>query len=374
MKTMDVPDSGRPTVRLTLMRRRQSAALHFDHWRGALRRARRSTESRRFALLILVAALTAPLSADQTSPSAATGVGGLGPAMTNWVAPSPAAPVTNAPPPVVVPVTTNATVRPNVATNAVPAPTGVAVHGLFNDIGQGKFSVAGRVLKLPAPEAAPTNEPAGQWHRAIDFGMNLSKGNTDTLRYSLTMSGVRERDEDLTSIRAHGVYGESEGIKDTQNASARARYERQISKRTYGLGYADWLTDPIAGTDVRATAIASPGWHLIRTERSILNVEAGAGFLDEKKSDDRSGFAAGRLAMSVERLLNTHVLAWGMAEYIPKFANRNVFFVNSEAGVASMLARNLTLNVILADRYDNAPATGSKVNDLNLTVSICLNF
>ena len=239
--------------------------------------------------LSLAALAGVPLCAQQTTPS---GVGGLGPAMTNWVVPPPVIPViTNAPPPVVV---TNATVRPSiVTTNAVPAPTGVAVRGIFSDVGQGKCSVAGRALKLPALEAAPTNELASAWRRAISFGMDLSKGNTDNLRYSLALSAVRERDVDLTSFRAQGIYGESEGTKDTQNASARARYERQLSDITYGLGYADWLTDPIAGTDYRVTGIASPGWHLVRTERSILNVEAGAGYLDEKKSDDHNG-ALGR--------------------------------------------------------------------------------
>lgn len=204
----------------------------------------------RLALLILLAALAAPLRA-QTSDTSA--IGGLAPAMTNWVVLPPVIPATNVPPPV---VTTNAIVRPSTTTNAVSIPTGGEVRGIFTDAGQGKFSVSSRILKLPAPEAPPTNAPAPAWRRSVDFGMNMTKGNSDILRYSLAASAIRERDTDLTSIRGQGVYGESEGTKDTENASARARYERQIAKRTYGLGYADWLTDRIAGTDYRVTAIA----------------------------------------------------------------------------------------------------------------------
>ena len=362
MKSEDVAPSGHPPTHPAPTRRRLSAALHFHHWRGPLGRARLSTGMVLFVVLLLSGLSLAPLLAQQTSTTDTNGPGGMVPALTNWVV---APPATTA---------SNAVVRPIAVTNAPPALSGGAVRGIFTDVGQGKFSVAGRVLRLPAPEAAPATGTTSTWHRAIDFGMNMSKGNSDTLRYSLGMNAIRERDEDLASIRARGVYGESSGTKDTENASARARYERMLSKRTYGLGYAEWLTDPIADTDYRVTAIVSPGWHLMRTDRTILNVEAGAGYLDERKGDLDDGFAAGRLAASAERLLNTHVLAWSVVEYIPKFSDRNVFFVNSEAGVASMLARNLTLNVCVADRYDNAPAIDTKGNDLNLTASLNLCF
>jgi len=327
----------------------------------------------RAALILILASLAiAPLLAQQTSTTDTNGPGGLAPALTNWVvAPPVVTPATNVAPPVVA---TNVPVRTTTGTNAVPTLTGTTIRGVFSDAGPGRFGIAGRVLKLPAPEAAPAPATTSAWHRAIEFGMNMNKGNTDTLRYSLGLNAVRERTEDITSIRAQGVYGESEGTKDAENATARARYERQLSKHTYGLGYADWATDPIADIDYRVTAIASPGWHLIRTDRSILNLEAGAGYLDQRKGEVQEGFAAARLAAWAERIVNAHVLAWCAAEYIPKFADTSVFFVNSEAGVASMLARNLSLNVTMADRYDNAPAPDTKNNDLCLTVSVNLCF
>lgn len=319
------------------------------------------------AFLPLVLLLAAPLHAQNSGASAAGSTSGAGSTTTNHV---------TAPAPVVEP-TLPATNAP-AATNAIAVPppgrSSVPVRGMFLASGQGKFSVSGRVLKLPAEPAEADTVPATAWHRSIDFGMNLTKGNSDTLRYSLAFDAVRERDDDLVRLRAQAMYGESDNTKDTENASARARYERRLSPRTYGLGYADWLTDTIADTDYRVTAILSPGWHLIRTERTVLNVEAGAGYLEEKKSDTEDGFAAGRLAASAERLLNAHVLAWCAAEYLPKFADTSVFFVNAETGIASMLARNLSLHLTLSDRYDNAPAIGRDKNDLQLNAALSLNF
>lgn len=332
-------------------------------------REARSFTSRPVPTLAGLAALLFPLLAVLPVPSArADATDGLIPVLTNTVTPAPT-PVPAPPPPAV----TNVTVVTNVAPT-LPGPSGAAVRAMFLQPGQGKFSVAGRTLALPAQEPGPTNGPATPWRRAIDFGMNMTKGNSDTLRYSLALDVVRERDKDLIRLGAQTLYGKSEDTKDTENASARTRYERQISPRTYGLGYADWLSDTIAGIDYRVTAIASPGWHLLRSPRSILNVEAGAGYLEEKKEADREGYAAGRLAASVERLLNEHVLTWCAVEYIPKFADMSVFFVNTEAGVASMLARNLTLKATLEDRYDNAPAPDVKNNDLYVSTALSLNF
>ncbi len=283
----------------------------------------------------------------------------------------------NATPPttpvVTTPTVTNAPARTNAAT-ATPGPSGAAVHAVFLQPGQGKFSVAGRTLALPAQEPVAADTPAPAWRRAIDFGMNMTKGNSDTLRYSLGLDAVRDRDRDLVRLGAQTQYGKSDDTKDTENTSIRARYERQLTARTYALGYADWLTDTIADLDYRLTAIVSPGWHIERSSSAILNIEAGAGYMEEKKQADREGFAAGRLAASVERLLNAYVLAWCATEYIPKFADTSVFFVNTEAGISSKLARNLCLKVVLEDRYDHAPAPDREKNDLQVSTALSLNF
>lgn len=335
-------------------------AFPTDHVRVRPRRRMRAFACTGLALLATLYPLACARAATNN-----LGPGNLMPGSTN-AATAPRVPAT---------VVTNTPAATNIVPKVTPRPTtGITVQGVFLDSGEGKFSVSGRVLKLPAPEPASADETNSPWRRSIAFGMNMTSGNSDTLRYSLGLDVVRERDEDLARLRAQGMYGESSSQKDVENASARLRYERQLSRRTYGLTYADWLTDTIAGTDYRVTAIASPGWHLLRTQRTILNVEAGAGYLEQKKSDDTEGFAAGRLAASLENLLNAHVLAWCAAEYIPEFADPDVFFVNAEAGIASMLARNLSLHVTLQDRYDNAPAPDRKGNDVYLTAALNLSF
>ena len=268
---------------------------------------------------------------------------------------------------------------PSISTNAAsPAKTrpldnsGTSLLGAFGGHSGGKFSISGRTLRLPTPTSTPHADR--DWRRNLDFGMNQTKGNTETLRYSLGLDALKEEDADLFRLRAKGLYGESDGNKDTENAYAGFRYERLLNPELYALGNLDWITDTIADLRYRVTAIASPGWRLIRTEETLVNLEAGAGYIQEKKDSEEKGYAAGRAAITIERVANAHVILWCAAEYLPKLADPGVFFVNAEAGAASYITRDLSLNICYQERYDSTPVEGKKNADTILATSVSLNF
>lgn len=282
---------------------------------------------------------------------------------------------TNTPPEViptleVPPVVTNQI--PVVKPKIIPKSSEIAELSTFFGGLDGKYSVSGRTLKIPAPAA--TVREATSWKRNLDFGMNMAKGNSDTLRYSLGVDAVKEQDANTIRIKAHGTYGESDGVKDTENAEGTARYERLLTPVVYALANMDGATDPIAELDYRVTGILSPGFRLIHSNTTILNLEIGAGYVDEKKDTSQDGYAAGRAAITAEKLLNDHVLGWATAEYIPKLADTTVYFVNGEVGLAAYITRDLSLNVCYQERYDSAPVEGVKSSDTILSTALSLNF
>lgn len=299
-------------------------------------------------------------------------------------APSHATPSTSTTPPAVSTPSlslTNIVIEPTPAlTNQPPlivtppktpfVPTGTDVRSSFS----GKFVVPGRTLRLPAPESEDTPQRPDGWNRSLTFGMNMTQGNSDTLRYGLGLDAAKERQQDTTRLRARAVYGESDGQKDTENATAFLRYDRQLNRRFYALGNIDWLTDSIADIDYRIIGILSPGVHLLRSDYTVCKLELGAGYLSEKKGSGTDAFAAGRAAGLLEHVLNAHVLTWASVEYLPKLADPNVFYINAEIGLVAMLTRDLNLNVSFEDRYDNAPAVDRVSNDLTFTTAVSLRF
>lgn len=312
-----------------------------------------------YAVATLVVLSSLPAAAQGTAPADGSTVTNTFPdTITNEVPV-----ITNA-----VPVTTNVT--PIVRPRAIPS--GATMLNSFGGQWGGKYSVSGRTLRLPAPEA--TTRQKESWRRCLDFGMNQTRGNSDTLRYSIGLDAVKEQDNDLMRLRGRGNYGESEHVKDTENAEATFRYERLLRPKVYALGNLDWYTDSIADLQYRVTGILSPGLRLIRSETSLLNVELGAGYIEEKKSDIVDGYAAGRAAATVEHILNAHVLVWCTGEYLPKLEDPGIFFVNAEAGLASYITRDLSLNVCYQERYDSSPGDGKKSSDTILSTALSLNF
>lgn len=290
----------------------------------------------------------APLFAQSTNETAAPAV-----VLTNQ-----AVAVTNEPTPV-APPPLPPSLRPDLA-------------AAFTSTQVGRYGAAGRVLKLPVQTIAGSN--AREWRRSFEFGLSMTQGNSDTLRYTAGLNVTRDRDADLTQFKANASYGESEDVKDTENATAMARYGRDLSKSAYALASLDGGYDSIADLDYRLSFILSPGLRLIRTDRTALNVEAGAGYLEEEKGGVSRGFAAGRLAGALERILNPYVLAWCAGEYIPKLSDTGVFFANAEVGLVSFLAQNLSLNVVFRERYDSDPVPGKTASDAALTTSLSITF
>ena len=265
---------------------------------------------------------------------------------------------------------------PAVAPEPTPPPAPPTLRpdlaAAFASCQAGRYGTAGRVLKLPAAPAA--RDGGKTWRTSFECGMAMASGNSDTLRYTAGLNIARDRDADMTQFKAFGSYGESERVKDTENASAAARYGADLTAQAYALASLDWAYDSIAGLDYRVSSILSPGFRLIRTEKTALNVEAGVGYLEEKKGQTSRGFAAGRMAASVERIINPYVLAWCSAEYIPKLSDPGTFFANGEAGIASLLAQNLSLNIVFRERYDSDPLPDKSGSDTLLTTSLGITF
>ncbi len=310
-------------------------------------------------------------------------IGGLTTGVTN-APPVPARTPTNALPPVTIgepplpPVSTNVsppadTNRPAATPPKVPmGASGSALLDTFGGAQSAKFSIVGRTLKLPLLEEVPPEHDV--WNRHVELGMNASRGNSDTLRYASALETVRETELDLIRLRAHAAAGESEGTKDTENMGAHGHYERMLSGKLYALANLEWWRDTIALVDYRVTGIVSPGLHLVRTEKSLLNVEVGAGYIGEKKDGEEDGYAAGRVAVMFEHVLNPFVLAWFSTEYLPKVMDPEIYFVNAEAGITSGLSRQLHLNVTLQERYDSAPVDDKERSDLVMAASLGIGF
>jgi putative salt-induced outer membrane protein len=241
----------------------------------------------------------------------------------------------------------------------------------FRSVGGGRFSVSrtDRILKLPEK---PLQKKNGEWVRTVELGINTASGNSDILRYDGSFSLRREDERNLYWLKVGGRYGKSEGVKDTDGAQGEGKYERSLTERVYASLNGEVLRDRIADLSYRALGNVSLGRHFIWTDRTVLNLEMGPGYVREKKGNMTDGFAAGRVAQYLEKLLNSSVRVWQSAEYVPNLEDTSVYYANAEVGLETLLVLNTSLKFVVQDRYDSSPAEGKKRNDL--TTLTCLNW
>ncbi|MFH0880735.1 MAG: DUF481 domain-containing protein, partial [Lentisphaerota bacterium] len=191
------------------------------------------------------------------------------PVVTNYVAPVAQPPLsTNAALPIMVEPD-----RPSKVKVSLP---GAELQNAFTKIAAGKFSVSGKSRVLKIPEKEPRRKKSDDsWRRTLEFGVNTSKGNSDTLRYDGSIGASKETDKNFYWLKAGGRFGESEGQKDTENAYGEGKYERSLTERMYAGLDGHVFHDQIDALSYRFRVNLLMVRHFVCTEISVLSAELG---------------------------------------------------------------------------------------------------
>ncbi len=255
---------------------------------------------------------------------------------------------------------------------APPARRGAELSDAFKGAGSSLYGVKGRSIKLPAKKSVKREK--GAWRREFELGVSTAQGNKDNLRYDAALEAAKETENNYFFLKAAGRYGESDDEKDAENATGEAKAQHRLTERWYVAAEANVYHDQIADLAYRARGSLSLGRYFIRSDRTILAVETGPGYVAEKKGGEQDDFMAGRVAQHLEFLVTPSLQVWQAVEYIPSFEDARVYFINAEAGLETVLVPDLSLVFTVEDRFDSNPAEGKERNDLLTSTALKWKF
>ncbi|MGD9874488.1 MAG: YdiY family protein [Kiritimatiellia bacterium] len=235
-----------------------------------------------------------------------------------------------------------------------------------------RFGVSGRVHKMPDKKSKKREK--GCWRGKLDIGVSTASGNSDILRYDGSLTASKETEENYLFLKGAGRYGECDQEKDTENATGEAKYQHRLSDRMYSSLDGHIMHDGIADVSYRARGSLSLGRKFIWTDRTVLAIEAGPGYVEERKGGEETGFVAGRAAQYLEILITDSLQIWQSAEYVADITDSAVYFINAEVGLETVLVANMSLRFTVEDHYDSNPAEDKESNDLLTTTSFVWNF
>jgi putative salt-induced outer membrane protein YdiY len=199
----------------------------------------------------------------------------------------------------------------------------------------------------------------------------VTSGNSDTANVNATLSTVRKWTRDEFMANAFLNYGTTDDEVTASQEGGSVQYNRLFSERFYGFARVDVLHDDVADLAYRVMPSIGAGYYFIKDEKFTLNGEVGPGYVWEKYfSESRDEYASIRFGEKFTWQISKAARFWQGFEYTPQvtdFGNYQLFF---EAGIATKIAGNLDLRLVVTDIYRSEPAPGKENNDFTLAAGI----
>jgi len=138
------------------------------------------------------------------------------------------------------------------------------------------------------------------WDGGVDAGFELTRGNSETRNFRLAFRAGRKRAGDELSLYAQSIYS----IDDLPNAqphitanenSGGVRFAHDLTKRLFLFSNTDFMSDGLQDLNLRFVLGGGIGYHVIKRERTTLDLLGGMNFTHEDYVEIQRNLAAGQV-------------------------------------------------------------------------------
>lgn len=262
----------------------------------------------------------------------------------------------------------------------VTAKDGRQVAGKVTSTGD-NIEVGGATLakdSIKTMRSKSAQDEVGAWGGFIDSGLSLSRGNSETTNFTLGANAVRSTEVSKTSLFATSLYAKSTlaGVSTTTASAinAGARYDRNISDRTFAFVFTNFDHDRFQQLDLRNVIGGGLGYHAIKTAATTLDLSAGATFNQEYYSTFTRRSAEVVAGEALDHKLNGAVTLHERLDFYPNLSETGEYRMVFDTALITKIHKFLSWQVDVSDRYQNNPLFGLKKNDLLLTTGIRVTF
>lgn len=228
------------------------------------------------------------------------------------------------------------------------------------------------------------------WSGLLDTGLSLTRGNSESLTYSLSGKAARVTDRDKISIYTTAIYADST-VKDVSSTTAHAirggvRGDLNVSEKFFVFGFTDFEYDQFQNLDLRNVIGGGFGYHAIKTKNTTFDVFGGGDF-DQDFFGAIAATATTPASPAVTRKsgevvlgetfnakINNRTTITEQFSLFPNVSNTGSYRFQFDTTAATKLKNWLSWQVTYSDRYLSDPLPGFKKNDLLLSTGVRLTF
>jgi putative salt-induced outer membrane protein YdiY len=221
-----------------------------------------------------------------------------------------------------------------------------------------KWAILAGLVFLAVPafgqDAKPPEKP---WASSIGAGLAVTSGNTDTKNYNLSFTTKYDPKAKVV-FKADALYlrGESDGVTNVDKATADARYEYNVSDRTFAFAEVNYLRDPFKDIDYFIAPLAGGGYRLIKSDTRNLTIDGAAGAEVERSSLGRTSGGALKAGENFDWALSPTSKFTQKLTGIWKTDDFGDALYHFDAGLTTTVASRLELKLAYAYDYKTRPA------------------
>jgi putative salt-induced outer membrane protein YdiY len=216
------------------------------------------------------------------------------------------------------------------------------------------------------------------WNGNADLGYAMTSGNSSTSTFTAAISAARATSRDKISVYANAIKA-SNKTSGTSVTSANAlwygaRYDVNISDKAFAFGAADFEHNKPQKLRVRSSFGAGLGYRAIRSEKTQLDLFAGAAYtLAYFTNNTRSKGAELLFGDELKHKINSRMSFSQRWVVYPGLTNKGVRS-NFDASLVTNLNDWLGWHVTVGNRYNSKPAVGAKNSDNYFSTGLRASF
>lgn len=215
------------------------------------------------------------------------------------------------------------------------------------------------------------------WKNSAELSFVNTSGNTEVMTLSARDKLTYRFSPNIeTVLQLSAFYGESNGVKNSENYSTQLKGSYVLSRKFYITFIAGWSKDEFAGIHSRIRTGPAFGYKILTLPKHALEGEAGIEYVDEKFTDDTSNSYCNGRALMLYRFIISEKSDFSQSlEFNYDFTESDNYKANSVTAITTMLTDILSLRASYEVDYVNSPVpAGLKKTDTSLSVSLIIDI
>jgi putative salt-induced outer membrane protein YdiY len=218
------------------------------------------------------------------------------------------------------------------------------------------------------------------WQGGVNVGFGLTRGNSQTKNLALAFEADRKGWRDKLSLYTDSIYTTNDAPGATPSTTANAvqggiRYDHDLTPRIFAYVGADFQTDALQTLDLRSVFGGGLGWHVIKNDRTTLDLLGGVDYTREKYTTLPSRrFAAVSVGQELSHKLGMNTLLTEKLYFFPNLNDTGEYRATFNFGTVTKISKWLGWQNAFGDIYVTDPPAGAKQNDIRLTTGLNFSF